>query len=451
MKIANEKPAYTRITRREGMLSLLGGALFLAGCGGGSDDKNGQTSVNTGGTGSAGPTSGTTTTSSDANGSFSVGAVAGLGSIICNGVRFDDTDTEVVNEDDEPNDGNPKRDRKDVKLGMICRVKGRPKSRKSDKTDHAQKITFCSELLGPVESVPDSATAPSTMKVLGQTVKITAITIFEDGLGLTGAKILAINDIVEVHGFVDHKTNVMTATRIELKEIAKVKAIKLRGSVSGLTTTSFKIGDFVVNFDASTDVGNLTLKEGMVVRVKLTPTATPTTPPSGKAIKIREVEKEKETEEHENVEIKGPISEFTSNADFVVNSVKINASGVAAMPALKVGDRVEVVGHMKKGVLIAESLKLEIADDTFKFVLHGKVSRRTADGLKLNLEITSTGDKVTKVSIIVKDVNFTRDVSLDDLRADHGATLIVEGVAVHDGSGSFKATHIGLSPLGATA
>jgi hypothetical protein len=450
MKIANEKPAYTRVTRREGMLSLLGGALFLAGCGGGSD-KNDQAAVNTGGTGST-PTG--PTTSADVNGSLSAGPIVGLGSVILSGVRFEDREANVVDEDEQPFPGG----RDGLKLGMMCRVKGRGKSRKSDKTDKADKIICMSELLGPVDSVPAATTAPTTMVVMGQTVKITACTIFEEGLGLTGDKILAVNDIVEVHGYMDHRNNVnvMTATRIELKKPAEIKPTKMRGIVSALTTTSFKIGGFTIDFDASTDMGKLILKDGMVVRVKLTLTVPAVTSPptpaiSGKAIKIREVEKEKETEDRENVEIKGTITECTSNANFVVNSVTIDASGVAGVPVLKVGDRVECEGRMVNKVLKATKCKLEDDNDPVKFVLYGKVTGSRTDGkLKFTFDVTTTGGTKLNHLTVDKSVNFTNSLHLADLRADHGGLLIIEGMAQHDGSGNIRATRIGLAPLGTT-
>jgi hypothetical protein len=288
-------------------------------------------------------------------------------------------------------------------------------------------------------------------------VKITPSTIFDEGLALTGddpAKILKVNDIVEVHGFV--LNNLITATRVERKVKAEVKAIKLRGVVSALAATTFKIGEFTITFDASA-VGSLILKNGMVVRVKLTPdlpavTVPPTPVTSGTAIKIREVEKEKDTEDHEDVEIKGPISEFTSIANFVVNGVTIDASGVAGVPALKVGDRVEVEGRMDKGVLKATKLKLEDDNDQFKFVLFGRVTGSRTDGkLKFTFDITTTGGSKLSQLTVDKSVNFTNSLKLADLRADHGGTLIIEGVAEHDGSGSIRATRIGLAPLAATA
>ena len=180
-------------------------------------------------------------------------------------------------------------------------------------------------------------------------------------------------------------------------------------------------------------------------------TTPPTKATSGKAIKIREVEKEKDTEDHEEVEIKGPISEFKNPADFVVNTVKVDASGVANLPALKNGDRVEVEGRMVKGVLKATKLKLQDDNDPVKFVLYGKVTGSRTDGkLKFTFDVTTTGG--TKLNHLTVDgkVNFTNSLHLADLRSDHGGLLIIEGMAEHDGSGNIRATRIGLAPLGTT-
>jgi len=407
MKIANEKPAFARVTRREGLLSLLGGALFLAGCGGGGDSS--QAAVNSGGTGST-----------DASGSLSVGPIAGMGSIIVNGVRFSDDLAKILDDDGITVD------RKELKMGMMCRVRGKAKSRKADKTDEAEEITFRSDLLGPIDSIPSSQTTPATLVVLGQKVQITVTTIFEEGLTLAA---LVANDIVEVHGFVDPVSHVITATRIERKDFAKVKFFKLQGKVSKLATTNFQIGTLVISFDQAA-LGNLTLTNDLLVRVRLDKVAVTPVPAvaTRKAIKIRAVEVE--SEDHDEVEVKGLITVFTSTADFTVNGVKINAGGVAGLPTLKVGSRVEVEGRMVKGVLMAKKVELEDEEDDFKFVLHGTVSGNSTVGLTFTL--TSTGGMVAKVTFKVGEVKFVNLASATSLK--DGLTLKVEGRVSPDGS-----------------
>ena len=133
MKKALNTPVADGITRREGLLSLLGTALALAGCGGGGG--GGMASVSSGGTGS-----------------FAMGPITGFGSIIVNGVHFDDRLARVLDDDGALHDRN------ELKLGMVVRVKGKPISRAGGvaRAD-ADEIKFGAELLGPIDSIDRTA------------------------------------------------------------------------------------------------------------------------------------------------------------------------------------------------------------------------------------------------------------------------------------------------------
>lgn len=84
--------------RREALMALLGTALLPA-CGGG-------------GTGLAGISSGGT-------GSFTTGVVVGLGSVIVNGIRYDDRSATVRLNGGVGQPG-------DLQLGMVVRIQGSP-------------------------------------------------------------------------------------------------------------------------------------------------------------------------------------------------------------------------------------------------------------------------------------------------------------------------------------
>ena len=130
---------------------MLAGALTLAGCGGGGGGVAG------GGVGGGG------------TGSLSVGPISGIGSIIVNGVRFDDSIARVLDEDGGSHD------RSELKLGMMVRVKGKAVSRTADTASaDADEISFSSALLGPIDSI--DATSNKTLVVLGQKVQITPST-----------------------------------------------------------------------------------------------------------------------------------------------------------------------------------------------------------------------------------------------------------------------------------
>ena len=328
-----------RMDRRDALVfTALASALALAGCGGGD-----------GGSTVAGVTSGGT-------GSFATGSITGLGSIIMGAIRFDDSKASSILDIDDDNTDL----RGQLRLGMVVRVKGKPKNGSSA---DAETIEVRSELLGPVSRVD-----ATTLKVLEQTVKVTASTFFGDGLA--GLAALAPNDIVEVHGFVDAVNNVITATRIERKTLANVKAFKLQGLVRALTANTFQIGNLVISFAAPIDLpSSLVLANGLLVRVRLAPTLGSGT---RKALKIRAVELE--VQDRDEAEVEGTITAFTSSSQFSVNGLAVDASGAVVPTGLKLGDRVEVEGKLVSGVLVAKKVALDDEKDPLKFELHGTIN-----------------------------------------------------------------------------
>ena len=282
MKHLTTTPSPDGLNRRDALLlTVLASAVSLAGCGGGAGSGGAVAGVSSGGTGS-----------------FSTGPISGFGSIIVGGVRFDDSKaSSIVDIDDDNRDL-----RNQLKLGMVVRVKGKPKNGTSA---DAETIEVRSELLGPVDSVD---TTNKQLKVLGQTVNVTTTTFFEDGVA--GLASLANNDMVEIHGFVDPVNNAMTATRIERKLLANVKAFKLQGTISAFDATTFKIGELVIGFATPIDIPtSLVLANGLLVRVRLEPTLATGT---RKALTIRLVEVE--IAERDEAEIEGTITVFTSTA-----------------------------------------------------------------------------------------------------------------------------------------
>ncbi|NMM11065.1 MAG: hypothetical protein HHJ16_12455 [Polaromonas sp.] len=403
MKTAHKTPAFPRITRREGLLTMLAGALTLAGCGGG------------GGGGVAGVGGGGT-------GSLSVGPISGIGSIIVNGVRFDDSIARVLDEDGGSHD------RSELKLGMMVRVKGKAVSRTADTASaDADEISFSSTLLGPIDSID---TTVKTLSVLGQKVQITLSTIFEDNLSLA---ILQLSDVVEVHGLVDPGTNTLVATRIERKLLVNVNAFKLQGTVSALDSAAktFKIGTLIINYAATADVP-ANLANGLLVRVRIA-----TTPTTGTRTALRVRAVIAESEDHDEAELEGTITDFTSSSKFSVNGLLVDASGATVPAGLGLGVRVQIEGSLVRGVLVAKKVKLEDENDQSKFELHGIVFNRTPTSLTFTLK--SSGGIVATVTL-TSGVKFGAGITLAGLV--NGVKLQVKGFALPDGS--IQATSISL-------
>ena len=335
------------------MLTALSSALVLAGCGGGG---GGGSPIASGGN-----------VAPIGTGSSASGAITGFGSIIVGGVRYDDSKASVTDDDGEGKSSG------DLKMGMVVKIKGGKKSSDGLRAE-ANSIEIYSELLGPIDSVTNSPTVRSLV-ILGQTVEILATTYFDDGLKFDT---LVVGNVVEVYGFINPVTSIMTATRVELKVAPKV--FKLQGSIRLLNTAAktFQIGQLVIAYTNADLPGNLSLANGSVVRVRLA-----TTPVTGtrNALKIRAAEY-KHGDSNE-AEIEGFITEFTSLALFKVNGLVVTTSAATKFEypvstMLKVGDRVEVEGSIVNGVLIAKKVELEnrenYAEDMYKFELHGLIS-----------------------------------------------------------------------------
>ena len=392
------------ITRREGLLTLLGSALALAGCGGG------------GGSGVAGVSSGGT-------GSFSVGPITGFGSIILNnnGVRIDDSSASVT--DDDGNDMRGK-----LKLGMLCTVNA---SVVVAARATAQSIVASGELQGRIVGIPDAS--QKTFVVLGQTVRVTGSTVFDVSLP-TGFSGLANDTIVEVHGVLDPAANTMTATFIEKKNSPALFKIQGLASNHDGIAKKFNIGSIRINYSTTTDV-RTPPANGTLVRVRLTAVLPPAAAPAEwTATRIRAPENA--SEDRDEAEVEGSITAFISPTQFSVSGIVVNASSARfddGTAGLAVGVRVEVKGRVSGGVLIAERVKIKDRNkvNNLEFELHGTASN-----------VTATTFEVRGVKVNFTGTTLFRNGSAANLV--NGAQIEVKGVASNStaSSTSINATRI---------
>jgi hypothetical protein len=396
-------------TRREGLLALVGAVAALSGCGGGGD---------------AGGIASIASVGSGGTGSFSSGAITGFGSIIVNGVRFDDSQARITDDDGVVH--NPD----DLKLGMVVSITASTiTTGVSGSSATATSITFGSELRGPITSISGQA-----LVVLGQTVQVGADTVFDDGIigGLAG---LLVGQIIEVHGFVDPSTNQILATRIERD--ASAATLKLQGQVQALNTTAktFTIGSVTISYAGiAAPALPANLANGLLVQVVLAPA-----PATGTrtALSVRPVAQQ--VEDHADAELEGTVTAFTSVTSFSVNGVAVDASK-ASFPngnaALKLGARVEVEGSTVNDVLVASEVKVEneAEVENQEFELHGAVT---------NLNATSKTFVIRGVT-----VSFAGAVRFDNgdatlLAMVNGTSAIVEVRGTNDAAtNSVTATRI---------
>lgn len=323
--------------------------LFIVACGGG---------VDTGGTGG------------NASASFVSGPITGFGSVIVNGVRFDDSAANLSVADAE----GTKRSRDDLKLGMTVELRGSGITTDASgvSTGTASSIVYGSAVLGPIVTIDPTG---RSLVVLGQTVNVLTTTVFDASLG--GAlNALAVGDVVEVYALFDAKTSRYNATRIERK--ASATSFQLRGVVAALDTgiaRSFTIGTERISYAtvAASEVP-AGLANDSFVRVDVEPTLV-----SGVSNALRFRTGVSEPQERDEVRIEGLISAFTTSASFSVDGRAIDASK-ATFPdgtaGLAVGVRVALEGTVSNGSLSATRVQIrsQAEVETEGFELRGSIT-----------------------------------------------------------------------------
>ncbi|MBQ0942186.1 hypothetical protein KAK07_02425 [Ideonella sp. 4Y16] len=333
-----------------GRLSALTLSLGLAACGGGGGGGGTDDSGHNGGSNSAV--------------SFTSGVISGFGSIIVNGVRFDDSAATVLD------DKGGRLSRDDLHLGSQVEIEGGSIDRNSGRAT-ALTIRIGSELKGRVTAVNLGA---QSISMLGQTVLVTSNTVFDDSLG-GGFSAISVGQLLEVHARFDATQGAYVASRIERESSSS--EFKLRGVVADLDTTAmtFRIGSAVINYASVTAVP-ATLANGAWIRVRVQPTQV-----AGQWVATAlEDGRRSSGDDRSESEVRGFITAWTSATRFSVDGTPVNADSAEfkdGRSVIVLGAFVEVEGALRDGVLVAREVKLEDSDDSHHsedFELHGQIS-----------------------------------------------------------------------------
>ncbi len=368
-------PIHHLFAPHRGLLAAaLSALLLVTACGGGGDAST------------ASDTTPSTTTPSTTTAAFTQGTITGFGSVIVNGVRFDDSASTVTD------DSGTVRTVSALRLGMRVEIDSSAIDSASA-TARAHAVRFGGEVTGPVEAVDAAA---GTLTVLGQGVDVTGTTVFDDSLA-GGLAAVVSGAVVEVHGLLDSATGRIVATRIERED--SPTSYKLRGTVSALDSTArtFRIGGASISYAAVTTVP-ATLADGVSLRVTLATTAVAGVwQAQSLGAKVRS------TTTAAQAHVRGAITAFTSATAFSIDGIPVDASA-ASFPdgsaGLALGVQVEVQGTLTNGTLVASKVALESrhrGDDDRQFRLHGSITSvdATARTFVLRGITVSFGDGVT--------------------------------------------------------
>jgi hypothetical protein len=302
---------------------------------------------------------------------FAAGPITGFGSVIVNGVRFDDTAAHV-----EDADGGA-RGRDELRLGMTVEVDSSAiTTTTTGSTASATRIRFESELVGPVVGID---AAGGSFNLLGQRVEVDSATVFDEGLdgGLDG---LRPGQMVEVYAVYDPSAARYRASRVERASLES--ALRLRGQLNqvDMVAQTLRVGATTYGYAGASAVPGA-LAVGQVVRLRLSLATNPlrwVVQSFGTAMR--------ELPEGDDAKLKGLISAYTSATSFSVSGRAVDASA-AAFPdgksGLAVGVRVEVEGRVLSGMLRATKVSIETDDQVNNrdFEISGNIaSVNTAQG-----------------------------------------------------------------------
>lgn len=184
-------------------------ALLVAGCGGGGGATDDGTASN--------PPAATGSTRT----MFVTGAIAGFGSVIVNGVRYD-TDSAQVSIEDKPATAG------ELKVGEVIHLTAEVDAQGVARAKSIQQDRL---IQGAVQDVDAVA---GTLTIAGQVIIVDNETMFDDSIPTRSLAGIAVGDRIEVHGFAS-AGGTARATRIE-KAGAGETEVEVTGLVSNLDT-----------------------------------------------------------------------------------------------------------------------------------------------------------------------------------------------------------------------
>ena len=327
------------VTRR----SWLGLAVAtLTGCGGGSSST--ASAPGTGGTGQYATV-------------YSQGSITGFGSVIINGIKFDDVQASVQL------DG-AAAVTTDLRLGMVAAVQGQRST--SAALGTASSIEVWSMGQGLVTQVLTAGGTEFT--VAGMTVQTDSATVFD---GVSSAAQLSINSRVAVWGLqVSADGSGWKATRVALVTATAQVSTGLV-SVSGLQRQ--------LNGLTLTGAAAAALTAGELVRVQGALSA------DGRSVAVEQVTLLGAglvgAQPEGDIEIEGFVTSMPANGRLMLGSIEVDISSAVYSPAGAViaqGARVEVYGAWQSGVLKATKVELENESSLHTVEIEARIEQFTS-------------------------------------------------------------------------
>jgi hypothetical protein len=323
----NRPVAGTLITRRN-WLALAASA--LAGCGGGG---GGVTLLpGTGGTGI-----------------FAQGAIAGFGSVIVNGIKFDDSGAQVQIDGAAASS-------QDLRLGMVAGVQGQ---RGLDPNlGIANRLDVWSIAQGPVTQVQSGQ-----FVVAGMTIQTNSATVYD---GVSSAAVLGTGQTVVVWGLnaaADGWHWIATRLAVLANPVARLFSTGLVAVSSG--QRSLNGMQLQGPLAAGLSAGQLVRVEGVLSNRNLTVSA------------VKVMDLPTDSAQHD-VQIEGVVTQVLSATRFMLGNLEVDSSAVSATAPVTTGLRIEVHGSLQGQLLKASALDFESEQKLDSAEIEGSIEQYTS-------------------------------------------------------------------------
>jgi len=294
---------------------------------------------------------------------ISEGPITGFGSFFVTETKWD-----VAPGGEVEIDGENGFSQSDLQLGWVVEVEGERSADGSSGT--ATRVVFDDSIEGPLDAQPQARMGDTTFAIFGQRFIADRTTIYAN-TSFDAFRSLVAGSVIEVSGQpqVDALLgSVVRATRVESRGgVAQPNSteVELKGTAANYTGTQFEIGPVTVRLNAAPCTAPLLEPVGLDL------STSPFVEAKGIFLGPDEmcaerVELEDERRDADNFEIEGFVDSAPAptNTSFSLSGTPVDASGAGVEfrpPDLIVeaGMKLEVVGDLVSGTLVAREVKLE--------------------------------------------------------------------------------------------
>ena len=348
---------------------------------------------------------------SEGTGSFASGTITGFGSIIVNGVHFDDSAAQVQGDDGQALAGSA------LALGMVVQVSAGPISTAADGRSVAVASTVRTQraLVGPADAV---SVASGRLSVLGQAVLVSTDTVFDERLG-GGLAALAAGQWLEVYGDYNPGAAAFAASRIDASGPSAGRRVSGVVAAVDAKAQTLQLGSQVYSTAA---LGSAPALDAAVT-LKLQAGRDD----QGRWVVSGQQAQDSPPQDRDGAKLDGLVTQLLSASRFVVDGVTVDSSTAKfSGSAVKAGAKVEISGSLRAGVLLASQVDVS-TEKPRTFELNGTPAKLDTLLRRFVLRGTSVGygrsDVVFDNGTAARLVGYTGSLKVEGMLSADG-TLV---------------------------